>query len=176
MVEKRPLILRSNRFLGSALLERELITNEQLEAANEILLTSVQAGDLRGVNLLNILLFDLKVLDEDLLIDRILDEAKIGIVDLRNYDLSTFADFKLETDLCSATYTLPFDRVEDIYMVATAYYLSKPVIQFWEEQLPGKVLWYVASAAAVSEAIERIDQQAGEKKKEDAAEPPGETA
>lgn len=165
MVENRPLILRSNRFLGSALLERELITNEQLEAANEILLSSVQSGDLRGVNLINILLFDLKVLDEDLLMDQILDEVKIGIVDLRNYDLSDFATFNLETDLCLATYTLPFDRVEDIYMVATAYYLSKPVIQFWEEQLPGKVLWYVSSAASISEAIERIDLQAGEKPK-----------
>lgn len=170
MVENRPLILRSNRFLGSALLERELITNEQLEAANEILLNSVQSGDLRSVNLLNILLFELKVLDEDLLIDRVIEEAKIGLVDLRNYDLSNFSDYKVSTDLCAATYTLPFDRVEDIYMVATAYYLSKPVIQFWEEQLPGKVIWYVASAATISEAIERVEQLTGEKAKDETTE------
>jgi len=45
--ENRPLILRSNRFLGSALVERALITNESLEAANEKLLDIINIKSLK---------------------------------------------------------------------------------------------------------------------------------
>lgn len=122
MVEQRPLILRSNRFLGSALVERGLVTSEDLEAANEKLLETIQSGDMRGASLLNILIYELKALDEAQLIDSLVEIDEVSLVDLSNYDLARFRDYKLDRDLCWATYTIPFDRVEDFNMVATGYY------------------------------------------------------
>lgn len=158
--ESRPLILRSNRFLGSALVERALITNEDLEAANEKLLEIIQSGDLKGANLLNILLYDLNVLDESKLIDNIVDEYHLGMVDLMNYDLSAMKDMNLNYDLCWATFTVPFDRVEDFVMIGTAYYLSKPAVNFWEEQFEGtNIIWYVCSLSSVAGAMERFQTE-----------------
>lgn len=158
--ERRPLILRSNRFLGSALLERNLIKTEDLEAANEKLLEAVQSGNMRGANLLNILLFDLKSVDEARLVDEITEDESVGLIDLSNYDMAKFREINADIDLCYATYTVPFDKVEDFTMVATGYYLSKPTIQYWEETLGGNVIWYVCSVASIAEAIERASQVA----------------
>jgi len=156
--ERRPLILRSNRFLGSALIERQLIASDDLEAANEKLLELVQAGDMRGANLLNILLFDLKAIDENTLIELVTEEQPVGMIDLSNYDLVKFREINADIEICYATYTVPFDKVEDFTMVATAYYLSKPTIAYWEEILGGNVIWYVSSVASIAEAIERAAQ------------------
>lgn len=158
--ERRPLILRSNRFLGSALLERNLIKTEDLEAANEKLLEAVQSGNMRGANLLNILLFDLKTVDEAQLVDEITEDESVGLIDLSNYDMGKFREINADIDLCYATYTVPFDKVEDFTMVATGYYLSKPTIQYWEEALGGNIIWYVCSVASIAEAIERASQVA----------------
>ncbi|MEM8548068.1 MAG: TRAP transporter TatT component family protein [Pseudomonadota bacterium] len=87
MSEQRPLILRSNRFLGSALIERGLVTAEDLEVANEKLLETIQAGDIRGASLLNILIYEQKALDEALLLDSLVEG------DPKNEDtLATAAD------------------------------------------------------------------------------------
>ena len=158
MLEQRPLVLRSNRFLGAALLERGLVSNEVLEAANEKLLEIVQAGDLRGASLMNILSFELKALDEAALIDSLVEEDDVSLIDLINYDLSKFRDMRVNTDVCWATFTIPFDRVEDFYMVATGYYLSEPAKQYWTDELDGKIIWYVASIASIAEALERASQ------------------
>ncbi|WP_309396822.1 hypothetical protein [Cerasicoccus maritimus] len=158
--ERRPLILRSNRFLGSALVERELIKTEDLEAANEKLLEAVQSGNMRGANLLNILLFDIKAIDESLLVEVITEDESLGLIDLTHYDMAKFREIDADIDLCYATYTVPFDRVEDFTMIATAYYLSKPTIQYWEEAIGGNIIWYVCSVASIAEAIERASQLA----------------
>ncbi|WP_309387316.1 hypothetical protein [Cerasicoccus frondis] len=156
--ERRPLILRSNRFLGSALLERGLIKTDDLEAANEKLLEAVQSGNMRGANLLNILLYDVKAIDEAQLVEEITEDESLGLIDLTHYDMTKFREINVDIDLCYATYTVPFDRVEDFTMIATAYYMSKPTIQYWEETIGGNIIWYICSVASIAEAIERASQ------------------
>lgn len=161
--ERRPLILRSNRFLGSALVERGIIKVEDLEAANEKLLESVQSGNMRAANLLNILIYELKSVDENALIEKVVEEEEgVGLIDLSNYDMGKFREMKVDIELCYATYTIPFDRVEDFTMVATAYYLSKPTIQYWEETIGGNIIWYLCSVGSIAEAIERAAQVAAQ--------------
>ncbi|GHB97535.1 hypothetical protein [Cerasicoccus arenae] len=160
--ERRPLILRSNRFLGSALLEKSLIKIEDLEAANEKLLEAVQTGNMRAANLLNILLYDLKSIDENGLIEMVTEDESLGMIDLAHYDMAKFREINVDIELCYATYTVPFDRVEDFTMVATAYYLSKPTIQYWEETIGGNIIWYICSVASIAEAIERAAQIAAQ--------------
>jgi len=155
--ENRPLILRSNRFLGSALVERALITNESLEAANEKLLDIIQSGNLKGASLLNILLYDLGVLNENELIDKIVEEYRLGMIDLTSYDLNSLREIELDLDLCWVTFTVPFDRIENFVKIATAYYLSKPARAFWEEQFAGsQIIWYVSSLASIAGALDRF--------------------
>lgn len=155
MIPNRPLILRSNRFLGSALIERGLLANDDLEAANQKLLEGIQKGDARSANLLNILLYELKVLEEADLIDSIVEQDDVGIIDLANYDLGFLSNQNVNLDICWATYTIPFDQVEGFTMIATAYYLSKPAVTYWEEQFPGPVLWYLCSVGSIAESLER---------------------
>lgn len=37
---------------------------------------------------------------------------------------------------------MPFDREEEFYFVATAYYLSPTVRLYWEKLLGGPILWF----------------------------------
>lgn len=152
----RPLILRSNRFLGSSLLERDLITNEVLEEANEKLLESIQSGDSVNASLLNTLLFDMNALDEGKLIESIVETEHIGAIDLDHYDLSNAAKIGFDLDLALATYTIPFDRVEDFTMIATGYYLSRPAVQHWQELIDGHIIWYVSTVASIVNAVESV--------------------
>ncbi|MGF1450609.1 MAG: hypothetical protein ACFB21_00875 [Opitutales bacterium] len=154
--QTRPLILRSNRFLGSALLERELVSNDVLEAANERLLEIIQAGEAANASLLYVLLYDLKELNESALIENVVDTEKLGAIDLTNYNLANVANLELDLSLCQATFTLPFDQLEGVYMVATAYYLSRPAVQYWEQFLDKPVIWYVSSVRSIIDGLERL--------------------
>ena len=80
----------------------------------------------------------------------------IGLIDLNNYDLGKVRQLNIDPDLCWATYTIPFDKVENFTFCATAYYLSRPAIQHWEQQLGGPVIWYVSSVTSISYGIERL--------------------
>jgi len=161
MKQYRPLIMRSNRFLGSALIERNLLSVEQLEAANERLLANIQAGDLRAANLLNILLFEMKALEEQALIEKVVEENAVGLIDLNNFNMLKISnEMTVDRDLCWATYSLPFDKVEDFTFVATAYYLSKPAIKAWEEKLGGQVVWYVSTITSIFNALGRLESGA----------------
>ncbi len=154
--QTRPLILRSNRFLGSAMLERELISNDILEEANERLLEIIQSGETSNASLLYVLLFDLKKLNEAKLIESVLENEKLGAIDLENYQLDGVGDLALDYGLCQATFTVPFDKVEGVWLVATGYYLSRPAIQHWEQFLAGPVVWYVSSVQSIINAVERL--------------------
>lgn len=155
--QTRPLILRSNRFLGSAMLERDLISNDILETANERLLEIIQSGDSTNASLLYVLLFDLKELNETDLIESVVETEKLGAIDLGSYHLDSIVDVPLDMSLCRATFTVPFDKMEDVWMVASAYYLSRPAVQHWEQVLGGPVIWYASSVSSIIGALERIE-------------------
>ncbi len=155
MKQYRPLILRGNRFLGSSLLEKQLITNEQLEAANEKLLEAIQGGNLQVANILSILVYETQALEEAAMVDRIVQDYKVGLIDLSQFSMAHFNEMHVDPDLCLATYTVPFDKVEDFTLLATSYYLSRPVLKHWEDLFEGHVIWYYGSMASIPEAIER---------------------
>lgn len=65
MMEHRPLLMRANRLLGSALVEHNLVKFEDLEAANERVLELAGQGHFRQASVLGILLYEKKVLREE---------------------------------------------------------------------------------------------------------------
>lgn len=158
MLEHRSLLLRSNRFLGSALVSRNLIKVEDLEAANQKLLEVIQSDHLKAASILNILLFDLNALNERDLINSIVEaNSTIGLIDLRHFDVEKSVPPDIDLGLCWATWSLPFDRIDKTYFIATAYYLSAPTLKHWEESLDGNVVWYVSSITAMTETLQKIE-------------------
>ncbi len=158
MQQHRALILRSNRFLGSSLVDKGLLSVNDLEQANEKFMAAIQSSELKHASILTSLLFDLKVLDEAKLMNYLVDEYGLGMVDLSFMELSSLRPMNVDSTLCWATSTVPFDKVEDTYMVATCYYMSAPVVKQWEEHLDGRVIWYATSSASMTRALEKIEE------------------
>ena len=107
MQQHRALILRSNRFLGSALVNKGLVSTTDLEEANTRFMEAIQSSDLRRASILSTLLFDLKKLDEAKLIDYLVDELKLGLVDLDFIELPSLRPMNVDLSLCWASSTVP---------------------------------------------------------------------
>jgi hypothetical protein len=171
--ELKPLILRSNRFLGTVLVEKKLVTVEQLEAANEKLLGHIQNNDLRRANILHILLFEMQIMNEDLYLEAVVEQHGLGLIDLHGCAFRKFADLKFDLAACWATWTVPFDIADDFYLLATAFYPSQPAVKFWQEKYAGSnLLWYATSVRSLQAALERLEQMRAASEKAQAAAKP----
>ncbi|MEM7791046.1 MAG: hypothetical protein AAF546_06580 [Verrucomicrobiota bacterium] len=158
MQQHRALILRGNRFLGSALVDKGLISQPDLEAANDKFMTSIQGSELKNSSILTSLLYDLKVLDENDLIAHTVEERGCGLIDLNHVELQSITSLDgVDPDLCWATSTIPFDKVEKTHLLASSYVLSAPVVKHWEQILDGTVIWYVATVTSISRGLETLD-------------------
>ncbi|MGB0415868.1 MAG: hypothetical protein ACPGKS_03360 [Coraliomargarita sp.] len=157
MQQHRALILRSNRFLGSSLVDKGLVSTADLEAANERFMQSIQSADLKSASILTPLTFELKALDEAKLIDHLVDENEIGLVDLRHVKMQSLKDWGVDLSLCWATSTVPFDKMGDAYLLATCYYLSAPVVKCWEDLLGSNILWYATTMSSLSNGLEQLE-------------------
>jgi len=157
MQQHRALILRSNRFLGSSLVDKGMVSVADLEAANEKFMDMIQSSELRNASILTTLLYDMKVLEEAKLFEHTLEEHAIGLIDLDQVELHSLRSMNVDMSLCWASSTIPFDKVEDTYLVATCYYMSSPVVKHWEEQLGANVIWYATSISSMTRALERIE-------------------
>jgi hypothetical protein len=154
-----PIILRSNRFLGNNLVNNELITLEQLEEANNVLLDKIDAENMREASLLRILMWELDSLDEAKLIEYQVEEHELGLVDLGFYSYLHNMEEYYTIDECWSTWTVPFDEENGFFFLATAYHLSQPVVKFWEEKLEGRVQWFATSIGGISTLLENAEQE-----------------
>lgn len=155
-IRHRSLLLRGNRFLGSALVAAGLIQPDQQQAASQRLLEVIQSDNLKQASLLYILVYEMQVLKENDLVNHLIERGVHGMIDLHNYKIEEVFDRTLDLELCWTTWSLPFDRIEDIHLVASAYLLSDPVVKHWEGLLGGKIIWYITSAASLLEAFDRL--------------------
>ncbi len=176
--EQRPLLMRANRQLGSALVEHSLVKIEDLEAANERLLEHVAAGEMRRASLLNVLVYEKKVFREEDVLHHVVDDHGLGIVDLRGYEVPENIRKDLDLAECWATWSVPFDQEEDFHFVATAYYLSSAVRAYWEKMLPGPIVWQATTMDNIGDFLERLqaERDAAAKKAAAAASPPANPA
>jgi hypothetical protein len=156
MSEHRPLLMRSNRLLGSALIEHNLVKFEDLEAANERLLEIAATGDMRRSSVLSVLVYEKKVLREEDLLHHVVDDHGVGVVDLRGYDVPEEVKRDLEIDACWATWSVPFDKEEDFHFVATAYYLSPAARAYWEKKLGGQIIWQATTMDIIADFLDRL--------------------
>lgn len=157
--EYRPLLMRANRLLGSALIEHNLVKFEDLEAANERLLEIAAGGQVRQSSVLGILVYEKKVLREEDVLHHVVDDHGIGVVDLRSYDVPDEVRRDLDLDACWATWSVPFDREEDFHFVATAYYLSPAVRTHWEKKLGGQIIWQATTMDIIADFLDRVQAE-----------------
>ncbi|QYM78074.1 hypothetical protein K0B96_12230 [Horticoccus luteus] len=157
--EHLPLLRRANRLLGANLVEHNLVKLEDLETANERLLEIVAADQPRQSTLLGILAYEMKVLREEDVLQFCIDEERLGLADIRDYDITDEVKRALDPDVCWATWSVPFDREEDFHFVATAYYLSPAVRTFWEKRLEGRILWYGTTLEVIADFLERLETE-----------------
>ena len=151
--------MRANRLLGASLVDANLVKIEDLEAANERLLELLQGDAERQATLLGVLVYEKKVLSEEDLLHHLVENEGIGLIDLRTYDVPE--DFRKDVDIgsCWATWTVPFDKEEDFYLVATAYYMSPAVRTHWEKQLGSNILWYATTLEVISDLLEKLESE-----------------
>jgi hypothetical protein len=154
--------MRSNRLLGSALIEHNLVKFEDLEAANERLLEIAATGDLRRSSVLNILAYETKVLREDDLLHHVVDDHGLGVIDLRGYEVPEEVKNSLDLGACWATWSVPFDKEEDFHFVATAYYLSPAVRAHWEKTLGGQIIWQATTMDIIADFLDRVQAERAE--------------
>lgn len=147
--------MRANRLLGASLVEHNLVKIEDLESANEKLIEIVASEQARQSTILGILAYDMKVLKEDDVLHHIVETEGVGLVDLRDYEVPDEAKKNLDAGACWSTWSVPFDREEEFWFVATAYYLSPAVRTFWEKQLGGPVLWFGTTLEIIADYLER---------------------
>jgi len=157
--DHRPLMMRTNRALGSSLVDHNLITIEALDAANErfLELTANEKND--NISLLHILVVEKQLLTEDQLLAYQVEEMGLGMVDLSGYDQPYDLRKKLDEDACAATWTVPFDIEEGIHFLATAYYLSPAARSYWERQLETPILWFVTSMDNISDFLRKLKME-----------------
>ena len=148
--------MRSNRLLGSALIEHSLVKFEDLEAANERLLEIAATGDMRRSSVLSILVYEKKVLREEDLLHHVVDDHGVGVIDLRGYEVPEDVKKDLDIDACWATWSVPFDKEEDFHFVATAYYLSPAARAFWEKKLGGQIIWQATTMDIIADFLDRV--------------------
>jgi hypothetical protein len=151
--------MRANRLLGANLVEANLVKIEDLEQANEKLLALLASEQPRQSTVLGILAYDLKVLREEDVLQHIVDSEGVGLVDLRNYEISDDVRKSVDLSACWATWSVPFDREEDFHLIATAYYLSPAVRAHWEKQCDGPILWYGTTLEGIADFLERIESE-----------------
>lgn len=160
--EYRPLLMRANRLLGSALIEHNLVKFEDLEAANERLLEVAASGQVRQSSVLSILVYEKKVMREEDLLHHVVDDHGVGVVDLRGYEVPEEVKKDIDLDACWATWSVPFDREEDFHFVATAYYLSPAVRSHWEKKLGGQIIWQATTMDIIADFLDRVTAERGD--------------
>lgn len=164
MASLKPLIMRSNRLLGANLVEKNLVSIDALDEANERLLELVSSGssDLR-VSLLSVLIKEKNRLKEKDLFNHFVEEERLGLIDLATINFTDEVVEKINEGECWATWTVPFDLIEGTHYLASAYYLSSAVRKHWEDKLKGHVVWYAASIDSISDALEKMEGKRAQK-------------
>lgn len=161
--ETSKLLIKSNRVLGTRLVEAGLTTLEEMDAANESFITLARKKDLKRASLLRILIFDNQTLKEERLLDYQIEEHHMGAVHLENYHLDDILLLQQPYEIMRASWTIPIDFVNERWFLASAYYLSDVVRQFWEERLQGRITWLVSPLNQFESTFESLEAKFEEK-------------
>lgn len=155
--ETNSLLLKSNRVLGTRLVDAGLTSPEHMDEANEVFIQRARERNLKRASLLRILIFDNQTLREESLLDHQLEHFPVGALMLDSYHVDEVLLEQHPVEFYRASWSLPVDLVNDRWFVTTAYYMSDIVRSFWEERLEGRVSWSITPLGQMEEAISRLE-------------------
>ena len=155
--ETSSLLLKSNRVLGTRLVEAGLTDGEHMDEANDLFIQRARAKDLKRASLLRILIFDNQSLEEEKLLDYQLGQFPVGAVLLENYHLDEVLLKQYPVELMRASWTIPMDFVNDRWFLTTAYYMSDIVRAFWEERLNGRIAWSITTLNQLETVLDELE-------------------
>lgn len=167
--ETSSLLIKSNRVLGTRLVEAGLSNLEDMEKANEVFIERARAKDLKRSSLLRILIFDHQTLKEESLLDYQIEHLGTGAVMVENYHVDEVLLDQQPLEFMRASWTIPVDFVNDRWFLATAYYMSDIVRKFWEDRLEGRVTWYVTPLNQLELVLEKLEAKEEAAKAEQSA-------
>ena len=75
------------------------------------------------------------------------------------YEPPVSPELEIKTDQCWATWTVPFDREEDFHYVATCFYMSDAVRQYWEKELGGSIVWFATTMKSLTQMLEWVENE-----------------
>ncbi len=153
-------MMRSNRLMGAALVEHNLVKIEDLDGANERLLEIVAQDQARQNTVLGILAYEMKAVREEDVLQYLVDRQGGGAIDLRQYEVPEDYQKGIDAGACWATWSVPFDRVEDFHFVASAYALSPAVQKYWKSQLDGPIMWFGTTLEGIADYLEKHESTA----------------
>ena len=169
--ETSSLLIKSNRVLGTRLVEAGLTSVEDMESANESFIKHARDKDIKRASLLRILVFDNQSLKEETLLDYQLENESVGALFLDNYAISDDLLEQHSLELMRASWTIPLDCRNNRWFLASAYYMSDVVRKFWEDRLEGRITWYVTNLNQIESVLDeyaaRKAAEAGEEENVD---------
>ena len=155
--ETSSLLIKSNRVLGTRLVEAGLVSLADMDAANESFIELARAKDLKRASLLRILIYDNQTLKEESLLDHLIETYHAGAILLENYNLDDVLLVQHPLELMRASWTLPLDFVNDRWFMVTAYYLSDIVRKFWEDRLDSRITWLISPMQQFETVFEELE-------------------
>jgi hypothetical protein len=148
------LLIKSNRVLGTRLVEAGLTSLEDMDRANEVFIEFARAKDVKRASLLRVLIYDNQSLKEESLLDYQLEHYPVGAVMLENYSIDDQLLADLPLEIMRASWTIPIDKVHGRWFLATGYYMSDIVRKFWEDRLDGRISWFISHLGQLETAFE----------------------
>ncbi|MCD8481786.1 MAG: hypothetical protein LR015_03380 [Verrucomicrobia bacterium] len=137
------LLLKSNRILETRLAESGLLQAGDLEEANRLFLTKVREGNILNASMLRLLVLETQKLDERKLLNYQLEQSGIGGVSLPSYNVREDTLMLYSVEEYKATWTVPIDHYGECTIMASCYYLSDFVRQYWEDKTGHRIIWYL---------------------------------
>ena len=130
-----------------------------MEQANETFIKLARQKDLKRASLLRILIYDNQTLKEESLLDYQIETYSLGALMLENYKIDGVITDQHPYEFMHASWTIPIDFRDNRWVVATAYYMSNVVRQFWEDRLDGRITWYVSTLNQIETVLEELASQ-----------------
>lgn len=173
------LLIKSNRILGTRIVEAGLCSLEDMDAANESFISLARAKDIKRASLLRVLIYDNQTLKEESILDHQLEKYPVGAVMLENYELQDELLASHPLELMRASWTLPIDHINGRWFLASAYYMSDIVRKFWEDRLDGRISWNISALGQLEmtfDAMAEKEAEAAAAEETEAAEEPTESS
>jgi len=147
---------RVNQSLGDELVKLKLVSMEAKEKAVPMLKEYLVKGEIKRASLLKILCWDLKEIEEKVILDHLVEDHNLGYCNLINYRIQREKLPHFRINECWASMSVPIDFLEGVFFVATAHYHSLEARAHWEKRLERDIIWMISDLSSMTMTLEKL--------------------